>query len=234
MPRSKDKIVTEASAFINSPESILQVLASKNFNELHGSWSNSLIVSFQKYFLKTQQLDKEVKEKKRNLIYGVFTNVLFFISSYLFLYDSEEYIETLKSFLLIYLPYYVSFMFFSYTLLKLKIINFSSIALKELSLITAISFDNFFKNDQTKEQYNKLNDLDSIEKYEDHRRYLEITLTEIAKSFVFETNLSTTIKLRCIKNLVVYQKELLKQFDSRAFLHDNYNNIFKHSEHSFK
>lgn len=233
MSHPKDVIANEASSFINKPETILKVLASRNFSELYSNWSDSLAVSFQKYLQKTRQFENKVKEQKKNIIYGILANTLFTIAIYLFLHDKSS-CETLECLLLLYVPYYIGFIFFNYTLLKLRIINFSSIALKELSLLTAMSFDHFFQNDLTKEQYNKLNDLESIEKYEDHRLYLELSLGEITRNFAHTADLNPAVKVRCLENLVVYQKELLKQFDSRAYLHINYSNIFKHNEYAFK
>lgn len=234
LTESKDSIDESAKAYIENPDTISKVLSAKSFEQLFESWSKSMIGPFQKYFEITHSIENKLQQQIRNFWIGIVTNSFIAISIYIFFYDNKDVIGTIGSVLFVLVPYYIVFTMLNYLFLQLRVINSSSIILKELSLTTAISFDYFFKNDKTKEQYNKIFKIETIENYDDHRRYLEVSLSEIAMVFIFRTELTKTIKMRSIDNLVTYQRELLKQFDSRVYLHTNYNKIFEHSQRNFK
>jgi len=231
---SKDSIDEKAKAYIENPDTISKVLSSKSFEQLFENWSNSMIEPFQKYFEITNSIENNLNQQIKNFWFGIITNFLIALSIYIFYYDNKDVNEILGSVFMVLVPYYIVFTMLSYMYLQLKAINFSSIILKELSLTAAIRFDYFFKNDKIKEQYNKIFKIETIESYEDHRKYLELLLSEIAMLFIYRTELTKNIKMRSIDNLITYQRELLTQFDSRVYLHSNYRKIFEHSQRNFK
>ena len=230
---SKDFIDKSAKAIIDNPQMLSKVLASESFEQLYGGWSHSMVDPIHRYIHVANGLEKKLNYQVRNFWYGVISHLMVLLAVYLFYYDNEQVMKALVSIVLIIVPYCTIWMLLNYTFIQLKAINATSILLKELSLATAMSFDHFFQHGQIKEQYIHLSKTYTMELYDEHRKYLAVALNEIVFIFLKKHKFSKTIKIRSLDNLMKYNEMLLKQFDSRAYLNDNYLNIFKHSQNKF-
>lgn len=231
--KSKETIDKAAREAVENPETLTNVLSSSSVETFFKEWFKVINEPVSHCRLSIEVLNDFVQQKVNTIKYAMMA--YFIIALLIFMYLQDDPASLSLAFPLFYFitPFFLLFQLHDYKTIQVKTINAYSLILKEASLIVAIRFDYFYKNEKIIEHYKTICKDQTVKIHDDCRVYLSMDLQYIAMLGVHENNYNPVVRLKILWNIADFHKLLLNQVDTRVFLNENYNSMFKHRHKKF-
>lgn len=192
------------------------------------AWSIALEHPFRSLKKKIKEASSLAKSKLQGGVINMAFSVVILIAFNFLFYNSQEtsnYVNRTMSF---FIPALLLYSMFSVYYFNLKTINRISVLLKEYALLCAVYHDLSMSNPCVKEKVIELAG-DEMK----GKELLKSMLQLCTDDFLAKKSIPTMVKKACVSNMLVFTETLLVQFNSGAFMAENYKSVFVHTENKF-